>query len=188
MRGRGGFMWRNVSLRVGCFLSGSVVLMFGGCDAVNEAVKNAATTHKHKQEASLSVQWWVDREDNLLISDRYRLHVEIHHQEPSAVTGKYIVRAYGDVFGAGGQQNAGIGSNYDESPGGAIPPGDANAYRVFYYINDPALLGDNLPVETVRKSVDMTVEMEFVPAADDPKYQKTVRKLVVSGGAGTLQR
>jgi len=175
--GRG--MWRDLPVLRKSVAMAAFAVACGGCGAVEDVKQKVVDGGK--REVSLKANYHIDREDNLFINDRYRVHLNVYHEEPAAITGKYIVRAYGDVFGAGGQENEGVGDNYDESPIATIPPGDAAAIHPFYYINDTALRGDDLSSDVAQKAVDMKIEVEFIPAPDDPKYRRTLRKFTASG-------
>ena len=154
-----------------------VVMSISGCESARNFGK------RHVKIASLA---YVEREDNLLIDDRYWLRVVVFHEEPNSVKGRYIVRAFGDVFGGGGQANTNLGDNYDETSDAALEPGLASATRLIYYINNPAVMRNNLDPDVVKKSVNMRIEIEFIPLSGEPTYKRTAATLEYVRGVATI--
>jgi hypothetical protein len=150
-----------------------------GCPQLAHELKIAG-----KKTLPLAITWHWDREDNIFIDDRYRVHLNIYHTAQHSVAGKYVVRAHGDVFGEGGQENGEAADNYDESDFLTFAPGRANGYRVFFYVNDPELASNNLPSEKVKELTNMEFEIEFMPSPDDPTWRLSRKKLVVRNGEG----
>lgn len=142
-----------------------------GCDALA------------KKPASLAAVWSFQREDNWISDDRYRIVLTVYHTEPQSISGHYIVRAYGDVFGVGGQDN-GTTDNYDESPEMTMEPGEGGGFSCFYYINDPDLRKNNISVETVKMVTDMRFKINFVPSASESRVTATESTIAVSDGEG----
>jgi hypothetical protein len=139
-----------------------------------------------KRDVKLAALAYVDREDNFLVDDRYRLNVVVFHEEPNSIKGKYVVRAYGDVFGEGGQVNPILGDNYDETTVSIMDPGRAGGMRWFYYINNPAVVQNNLDPDVVKAYVNMRIEIDFIPMVDDAKYKMTAATVQYARGSATI--
>ena len=133
--------------------------------------------------------WYFQRDDNLIDDDRYVVRIDIFHDAAQTINGKYIVRAYGDVFGQGGQESSDTyGDNYDETDFKAFPPGSANAASFMYYINDPALAGsNNLSPEQAKAFADMTITIDFIPASTNEPYRGSSSTFIIAGGKGAFK-
>ncbi len=150
-----------------------------GCPQMAHKLKTVG-----KKKLPLTISYGYSREDNIFSDDRYRIHLNVYHTAPVSVAGKYVVRAYGDVFGAGGQENASDGDNYDGSEFLTFAPGSANGFEVFYYVNDPELAGNNLPSAKVEEVANMEFHISFTPSPDDPTWGPAASKFVVANGEG----
>ena len=159
-------MFRNITL-----VSSLCTILFGGCAP--------------KKEVGTVCEFQTLRQDNLLIDDRYILECKFYHRKTRSIEGKYIVRAYGDVFGNGGEENQ-QADNYDESSSQVFAPGKANAFAVHYYINDPELKANNLSVDQVMQATDIRIEMEFTPTGDSAKtFKRETNTFLLNGGKYT---
>lgn len=129
---------------------------------------------RQKPELPISATFAIERDDNLLEDDRYFIKLSIYHEAPQSVNGRFIVKAFGDVFGNGGQESSDTyGDNYDETDVMTIAPGSGNATRVHYYINDPNIVGNDLDPADIRKYADMRITVDFIPSSTDSPYRQT---------------
>ena len=142
-----------------------------------------------KRELPLRISWYFSREDLPwpFYDDYYRVHLSFYHEAPNSVAGKYVVRAFGDVYGEGGQENEGVGDNYEESEFLTFAPGKANAFEAVYYINNPSLKTNDIPPKKVKEVANIVLTVEFIPSSDDPSYRRSVSKFVISNGDGNFE-
>lgn len=124
-----------------------------------------------RKEVPLAVAYGWERDDNLLGNDQYKLNVTIYHKALNPISGRVIVRAYGDVYGKGGE-DAPNAHNYYFSDLVNAQPGRSGGFDASFYIKNPALQQDNLPNDFIKTHASMRFAVEFQPA-DSEKNWKT---------------
>ncbi len=116
-----------------------------------------------RKEVPLAVAYGWERDDNLLDNDQYKLNVQIYHKALNPISGRVIIRAYGDVYGKGGE-DAPSAHNYYFTDLVNAQPGQSGGFGASFYINNPALQQDNLPSDFIKTHVTMRFVVEFQPA------------------------
>lgn len=134
-----------------------------------------------RKQVPLAASYGWDREDNLLVDDKYRITITIYHTAPNPISGRVIIRAYGDVFGEGGEESPGA-DNYDFGDLANAPPGESGGYTALYYVNNPALRANNLPAETVKTNATMRFHVDFQPASSEKDWRPTTWKFEIRKG------
>lgn len=136
-----------------------------------------------KKKVPLHVVFYFARDDNFIEPDWYEVHFLFTHSASRSVRGRYIVRVYGDIHGQGGQDNGtgARGDNYDETEVRRFEPGNADACRLYFVLNNKALT-DDMSADEVKKCVNLRVQVEFIVDGTDSDYRSADWKFSLSGG------
>lgn len=140
-----------------------------------------------RMPVDFAVAWRFSREDNWLVDDRYVVYLTVYHTGDQSICGKYIVRAYGDVYGTGGEDD-GTTDNYDESAEAVMEPGEASGSTFYYYVDDPELKENNLSIDEIKQATDMQFQIRFVPSSSEQRVHETSTSFTVSGGSGHFEK
>lgn len=98
--------------------------------------------------------------------------VTIYHTQPNPVSGRVIIRAYGEVFGTGGQSSD-EANNYHFADLIDAPPGEGGGAKATFYINNPELRGNGIPAEKIKSAATMRFVVVYQPAVTEKIWKKT---------------
>ena len=112
-----------------------------------------------------------ERDDDLFADDRYFVRLTVRHTAGRAVRGRFRVRAGGDVFGAGGRDDGGLGDNDDESETRLWEPGAGDGFSVYHDLDAPGLKSDDVPHADVDGLSDVSLRADSLVDGDDANYR-----------------
>jgi hypothetical protein len=122
------------------------------------------------------------RDNGVNGSNRYVFQLEIFHRADVPLSGRYIVRAFGDVFGNGGE-NSPEGSNYAFLDVVNDLPGESGGIKTRFYVNNAFLKNYGLDSEFVEATAFMKIQAEFIPSGSSEKdWKKTFWEFEVNKG------
>ena len=145
--------------------------------SLSTLIDDVSDTLSFKKELPVTFKEAIYRDDNLLDNDSYKQYIYIYHKSPNPVSGRFIIRAFGDVFGNGGE-----GSNYKFFDIVDSLPGIDISNNTYFLINNPALRQDNIPDETIEKNTTMRLKIEFQPVASEKEWKATTWTLEINKG------
>jgi hypothetical protein len=114
---------------------------------------------------------------------KFRFNVSIYHSAANPISGRVIIRAYGDVFGKGGE-NTPEAENYKFKDIVNAPPGESGGFTTFFYIKNP-LLDDDVPMDIKMaraKNSKMQFYTEFQPSDSETHWKKTTTRFEMRDG------
>jgi hypothetical protein len=140
-----------------------IAVVFGTSYYFYETGKNPFDS---RDEVPIEVAYGYEREDNLLGSDMYKVNLTVFHGASDPISGRIIIRAYGDIFGEAGKDR-----NYGFNDLSNAPPGKNGGFNASFYINNAALKKDDMSLDVVKSHSTMRFVVEFQPSASETKWK-----------------